>query len=404
MNKGEPVDRIFCAISLLVLFAVGCDGASPGSQVAEPLVQDSAGVTVVVFPGQIRDYATPNLKLEPLFRIGEDESGLNLFRVAGARFLSSGALVIANAGVPELLLVDSEGDLVRRVGRQGEGPGEFGTITSLHVQGDGSFLTYDDRLARLTGFDQSGEVLSTRRMTDPNPISDLIPLLVSPTGTVLAINGDNRVFGRNGERQDSTPLLQFSPQSSEPDTLSVWPTKTWRFLSVGPGTSRTQVPFSPDLLSAGRGPWAALATTHDPVITELDGHGTIRRSIRWEEEGRAVSGRDFEQWQEERLSAYPDAIPEGTRQQMVDLEPYPTHPVIEGIFLDAEGAVWIAPSSLSSGSNRKWIRVTAEGKPEGAIALPLSAEILDAANGRMAVLDKDELDVEVITVFRIEGE
>jgi hypothetical protein len=278
------------------------------------------------------------------------------------------------------------------------------TITSLHAQSDTSFVVYDDRLGRLSAFDHSGEVLSTRRMTNPHPISDLIPIVVSPAGSVLAIYGDNRVFGKDGERQDSTPLLRFSPQSPEPDTLSVWPTKTWRFLSVGRGTARTQVPFSPELLSAGRGPWGALATTHDPVITGFDGQGTVRRSFRWEEEGRPVSGEDFGHWQEEQLSAYPDAIPEGTRQQLVDLEHFPTHPVIEGIFLDAEGAVWIAPSSLSSDSDRRWIRVTAEGQPGGAIALPLSAEILDAANGRMAILDRDELDVEVITVFRIGGE
>jgi hypothetical protein len=45
IEKGETVKRISGAISLLVLFAVGCDGASPGSQVAEPLVQDSAAST-----------------------------------------------------------------------------------------------------------------------------------------------------------------------------------------------------------------------------------------------------------------------------------------------------------------------------------------------------------------------
>ena len=394
--------RLPCFIALLFLFAVGCEGASPGLKAPGPIAQDSAGVTVVFLPGQVRDYATPKVILGPLIRSGEGESDLNLFRVAGARFLPSGILVIANAGVPELILVDSNGDLVRRVGRQGEGPGEFGTITSLHVQGDGSIVTYDDRLARLTEFDQSGEVMSTRRLADPNPISDLIPLVASQTGPVLAVYGDNRVFGRDGERQDSTPLLRFSPESSEPDTLSVWPTKTWRFLSVGLGTSRTQVPFSPDLLFAGRGQWAALATTHTAVITGFDGHGTIRSSIRWEEQGRAVSGKDLERWQEERLLAYPDAIPEGTRQEMVDLEPYPTHPVVEGIFLDAEGAVWFAPSSLSSSSSRTWIRVTSAGAPEGAVALPSSAKILDAADGRMAVLDRDEMDVELITVYRIE--
>ena len=127
-------------------------------------------------------------------------------------------------------------------------------------------------------------------------------------------------------------------------------------------------------------------------------------SVRWEEEGREVSAKDFEEWQEERLGGLPGAIPEGTRRQMVDLDHYPTHPVMEGIFLDAEGAVWFAPTSLSSGSSRTWIRLDAEGRPGGAITLPSSAEILDASNGRMAVLDRDDMDVELVTVFRFEEE
>jgi len=402
--KGENVKRI-CLVLLLFLVPIsGCEEtASPPTRAAS-VVQDSAGVRVVYLPGEISAYATPELKAERLIRIGEDGSGLDLFRVSAARFLPSGILVIANAGVPELLLVDTTGHLVRRVGDRGEGPGQFGTITSLHIQDDGSIVTFDDRLARLTEFDPSGEVLSTRRMTDPNPVSDLIPLAASQSGPVLAIYGDKRTFGQGGVRQDSTPLLRFSPESPLPDSLAHWPTKSWQFVPVGGGMSRTQVPFSPDLLSAGGDQRAALATTHEPIISVFDEIGTLIMSVRWDEESREVSEADFEEWRQERLSALPDAIPEGDRQQLVDIEHHPTHPLLMQIFLDAEGAVWFASAALSSDSNRTWIRINAGGEPEGAIVLPSSARIMDASHGRIVVLDRDELDVELISVFEFDEE
>jgi len=366
-------------------------------------VRDSAGVRVVNLEGALSDYVESRIDLEPLFRIGENGSGLDLFQVSAARFLPTGDLVIANAGVPELWFMDSGGQLVKRVGAQGEGPGEFGTLSSLHVQADTSLVVYDDRLARLTEFDLSGEMLANRRMTEANPISDLIPLAASQEGPVLAIYGDNRVFGGNGARQDSTPLLLFSGGSPKPDTLSTWPTKTWWFKQVSAGVARTQVPFSPDLLYAGKRDRGALATTHEPVISVVDGTGTLLMSVRWEEEGRPVTGDDFEAWQQDRFASLPEAIPEGTRREMVDVEPYGSHPVLEAIFLDADGSLWFAPTSLSSGSDRTWIRVSAEGLPLGSLTLPSSATLLDAADGRMAVLDRDELDVEVITVYGMGG-
>jgi hypothetical protein len=395
--------RTLFVLASLVFGGIGCSDRSAQTTTPKPVVTDSAGVGIVSLRGPIREYAQPRMKLDLDFEVGTDDSDLYLFRVSGGRFLASGHFAIANAGTPEVLVVGPDGTLETRIGRDGEGPGEFRTITSLHSPTGEKILAFDDRLGRLSVFEESGQTTATIRVASPNPISDLVPLGATSQGALVAVYGDNRVFGRDGERQDSTPLLRFSPESTDPDTLSIWPTKTWRFLALGAGVSRTQVPFSPDLLSTGRGQRLALATTHNPRISVFSLEGNPELILTWDAEVREVTTRDFEEWQTERLGVYPDAIPEETRQRIVDVDPYPTHPVLEAIFLDFEGGVWFAPSSLSSESERTWIRIGPDGGASGAVTLPASSRILDEWNGKIAVLNNDEMDVETVSVFNLEG-
>lgn len=66
-----------------------------------------------------------------------------LHRVQGARFLSEGRIVVANAGSSEIMVFDTAGALVRRFGGQGDGPGEFRRIDGLHVCGGDSIAVVD---------------------------------------------------------------------------------------------------------------------------------------------------------------------------------------------------------------------------------------------------------------------
>jgi hypothetical protein len=398
---GGDLNKLFAVLFSTVLLPLGCTDSPEGASKKGVVAQDSSGVFVVRLSGDIRRYAEPLRRLEPVVRIGEDESGLELFRVSAARFLPSGTLAIANAGVPELLLVDLDGHLLERIGDRGEGPGQFGTITSLHIEGDGSVVTFDDRQARLTRFDASGEVLETRRMSEPSSIADLIPLSASQTGPVLAVYGDNRVFGRQGTRQDTTPLLRFTSESTRPDTLSLWPMKTWYFSPTGQGVSRVQVPFSPNLLSAGGGSRAALANTHRSKVSVFGENGDLIMSVRWDEEPREVSNSEYVEWQDERRSGMPEEIPKAVQQALVEIPHHETHPVINSLHVDGEGRVWLAPASMLSGGDQTWIQLSTDGQPRGAVVLPSSAKILDAFGERIAVLERNELGVEFIVIHRI---
>lgn len=386
----------------MLAMVLGCGEARGPSTPAGTAVEDSAGVTIVHLQGDLAGFARPGVELRRAYRVGEDGSGLELYRVSAARFLTSGDLVIANAGTPELLVLDGDGRLKHRVGEAGEGPGQFGTITSVHVTDAGTVVAYDDRQGRLTEFDSGGALLGTRRMTDPNPVSDLIPLIASMPGPVLAVYGDNRRFGKGGTiRRDTTPLLRFTGSNPVPDTVSRWASKVWSFENVGMGTTRTEPAFSPDLLIAGRSHRAVFADTHEPRVTVVDEEGRTVMSVRWDATPEPVTDADVAAWKNARAAGFSDELPAEVRRIFLNVTHNDTHPLLNGVMVDAEGRVWIAPSELESGNTRTWILLDPDGAARGGMSLPASARILDAAGGRVAVLDRNRLDVEVITVYSL---
>lgn len=388
------------AVAALCLTAfAACDGADRHyDPAAQPQVSDSSGVVLVNLPRGFEGLGGPDADLRRIARIGREGSDTELYGVVSARFLPSGELAIANSGTREILVVTSEGELLNRFGGRGEGPGEFSTIMSLHVTDGGSVVAYDGRQARLTAFSASGELLGTRQLTDPSPIADLIPLLASMNGPVLAVYGDNRVFGNNEMRQDTTPLFRFTPESTVPDTLDRWAGKVWSFQGISAGMSRVQPAFGPDLLHSGHGDRAVLAETHNPLVRVYALSGEPTMAIVWDEVGRPVTDQDYEDWQTARRAAMRD-YPEEIQEQFVGVPRFDTHPLIEGVLVGSDRSVWIAPASLGG---RRWVRFAANGDLLPSLQLPRKAEALDYQAGRLAVLEKDDLDVETVVIYQVQ--
>src|SRR5688572_24674597 len=109
--------------------ALACAGEAPADSAVE--VIDSAGVRIVM--NAAPDSAVPAFRIsaEPLAEIGVTEGPpeYQLFRVASGRRQSDGTIVIANGGTMELRFYDAAGTHIRSVGREGEGPGEFKSIS-----------------------------------------------------------------------------------------------------------------------------------------------------------------------------------------------------------------------------------------------------------------------------------
>lgn len=78
--------------------------------------------------------------------------------VSGARRLADGRVVVANGKPLELRIYDAHGAFLRRIGRMGDGPGEFRGRLDLLPAGGDSLLVYDQGNQRLSLFGTDGKL------------------------------------------------------------------------------------------------------------------------------------------------------------------------------------------------------------------------------------------------------
>jgi hypothetical protein len=91
-------------------------------------------------------------------------------------------LVMAGALQTELFLADRTGSILKRIGRDGEGPGEFRRIFHVHEL-PSAYLVFDSRLQRVTRLSKDNlEVLGTAQFPR---VEGATPLLVFEDGSYL---------------------------------------------------------------------------------------------------------------------------------------------------------------------------------------------------------------------------
>ena len=171
----------------LVVFTPACDPGHAGREATQTVLEvtDSGGVRTVLL-GNLEELSAT--RITPELVASTRQQGIELFNATMALFLDGGGLAVANAGATEVLLLAGDGSLARRVGRQGEGPGEFMEVTSL-VKTPAGFLMYDARLGRINEFTEAGDFVTSGALSSESRVADLKPLAQSTSGEMLAILG-----------------------------------------------------------------------------------------------------------------------------------------------------------------------------------------------------------------------
>jgi hypothetical protein len=379
------------------LLAAGC-GAG-GERQTYPVVTEIDGILHVQLPSQL-PADVPPWRLREVFNTTSSGSALELFRVTAARFLDDGTVAIANSGTSEILVLGADGTLRRRFGRAGSGPGEFRSLTALHLDSTGSLLAYDPRAVRLTRLTPAGDVVETRRLSSENAVVDLYPLTELADGRILAVFGDRRAFRPTGEARDTIPLIAVDPATATWDTLGTWPAQEWAFLEFSQGITRTEVGFGRTLAYAGSRGRAVVASTDSIDLTIFDSAGDPAMRIAGWGSYEAVPAADVERWRNDLLERRSRA-PEEIRRWLESAPRRDTYPAFRNLLLDDDGRVWIGMYP-APGQPQSWLIIGAEGRLEGLLTIPGEATLLDAARERLLILRRTELDEEYIVVMAIE--
>ncbi len=412
-----PNARTTAAWAVLLLGACGRGEPSASTYAT----RDSSGVEIV-------EDAAPSttatdvwsFSAEPLVQIGlvEGDSAYQLFRVTGARRLSDGRIVVANAGTQQLRFFDDEGRFIRSSGGQGDGPGEFRTITDLFRFGGDSLLAYDRRNRRISVFGPTGEFAHDLSLADiaegaPPTVEGVLSDGTLVVGLPVHANPD-----ANGYKRDTLEVALLPPDAGTPKKVDLgrFPGADMleRRTSAGGGVVNVQegtIPFA-------RATWVAVghddtyvgtSDTYEVLVYGRDGTSArvIRRTDRPPQPmtdeilGRFID--DFIQGitsnRVRTVGAKPN--PDAIRKTWEALPRVPALPTHGDMLVDAVGDLWVQDyaSPWESDDAKRWSVYDPDGRLLGEMHTPAGFEVFDIDRDALLGLARDSLDVEHVQLW-----
>ena len=113
---------------------------------------------------------------------------------------------------------------------------------------------------------------------------------------------------------------------------------------------------------------------------------------------------------------FPADFQPGWRERLEQSAVRETYPAYGAISVDGDGRIWIGDYPKLADEMRRWTILEADGTPVGVLSLPVLQpqwlegtvavtsephELLDVGAGRIAVLRRDELDVQFVEVYEV---
>lgn len=107
------------------------------------------------------------VRLEELWRVGEDDQEIVFGRISGILVDGDGRVYVADSQAHEISVFSREGEFLRFLGREGEGPGEFREPRSLVLMPDGKVGVVHEQPPRIVCFRVSdGEFVEDFHFTE----------------------------------------------------------------------------------------------------------------------------------------------------------------------------------------------------------------------------------------------
>lgn len=350
----------------------------------------SRAISVTVFAGltsllgtrcsQVERPALAHWTLVPEMRIGES---LEVSGITKIRITPDGLVLLATAQpVSILLLEQSTGTLIRSMGRQGRGPGEFTMLGMIGSVGD-SIWGVDLMSSQVSLFDRSGRVAHAWRVEPPGFAAFNQPAALFSDGTAVL-----PVFRRESPLVSRHVVFRTRWDGSILDTLVHIPTRTTELpLDGANGLVQTSQPFGDDPLY-GISPDGRFIAVVDVAVEEV-GPDSVRITLQQSDQ-RPVYRRTIP-WAHEPLT--PGLIDSTVRAKATQLRlrripasairarlytPSHASPV-SALLVGTDGSVWLKAARKSDQFD--WLVVDRRGALVASVTMPSNSRVLTLDRG-----------------------
>ncbi len=400
VDNRRVVKTLFVILSEIVL---GCNKSESG--LALPLVRDSLGVSIVSNP--MRESKVPTIGIT--FDSSITIDGVELLRAKSARWLGPRTGVVFDQASSEVFLFDLPTGRMRRIGDQGDGPGEFRVIGNVYVCGRDSIAVYG-LPTRLALFDSAGRFVREHQM------ALLKRGLHGVTLDCSAVLGVETRRSANGVRDRDILVFALGIMQGNGTSVVAEALSPARGTVLFHGRSvRLPIPFSAFPVWAFRDSLLYLGNGDTPEVRVYNQAGILIRIIRWETKPMPLTQADHDSYERIR-SELDERVGKGTKEDFPPLREFdlPTlKPVYNEFLVTEEGQLWVQEypriwegfirlfgNSLSEGASRWWV-FSASGMLVGRVVIPKGVMVTDVRKGMILGVWSDSSDIQHIRLLKL---
>lgn len=368
-------------------------------------VTDSAGVRVVTTTAlEWEGVRVPARQVVLRVPDSSTSGAAPIGMIGDAVILPDGRVAVLDRLAQVVVVYDSTGTEAYRVGRKGQGPGEFTAAVSLQEMDSGALEVYDRSLGRLSEVLPDGRIGEVVTLTEPH--------FARPPHLAWRLD-ETRIlaweFDLNNRRVEARS--RGAERVVMPGTLRVVD------LLGGEADTVFLAPALEMVFEAGRmwfppfGPVAAIqlaggqvhfttAATHEISVYSADGSATA--AYRLPTEDRPLDRRVLQDLENEaRMAAVAEGV-EFFAGAMFDPRLQPDlMPAFERLTVAPSGAIWAKRHEPFRRPESEWWVLAGDGRFRGLVELPDGTTLLSLTSERMLLRVLDTLDVPSLEVWTI---
>lgn len=370
-------------------------------------VTDSAGVAIVVSdapswgPGD--EWRIDSV---PTTRFGDASDSVGIVDLAGVAVLPDGGVVAGDHGDNTIHFYDASGQRFAKVGRKGDGPGEFSSLSRIRVAGD-SVIVWDRGLQRVTTYGIDGRFGGTRRIEFTGTYT--APGLETrwDDGRWLFVEGAS-ISSRQpiGGVRSSISAIRLDAEASRDSVLGRWPGSEQMAVTSAQLVSQLTLPYAKTttIRADTGGFW--VATGDAPRIDRHDRDGRLVRSVRWAAPAAPIPADELKAWRERGIAGFSDA-PASFAAPFVEAYEkavFPeTRPAYRTFIVDDTGALWLqqVPRWNDESGAEVWSVIDHDGAWLGPVTMPARVSPRAIRGDVIVAVFTDDDDVESLRLYRV---
>jgi len=388
-----------------VLLLAACGDATPASTAAEPVVRDSAGITIVEnIDPQWGDGEAWRLSKEPVLEIGmvEGPEAYEFARITGATRLEENIIALLDGVTAEIRFFDADGAHLRTVGGEGAGPGELSHPTGLRRIGGDSLVVFEQGAMRISIFDQEGTFARSARLelTDAGKLP-FAQNAFSDGGLLTLLSEARPPETQPGRFRDSVTFARCDPEGRYDRVIARSLGQEFMVHEFA-GRSRAElVPFGAAYARAIGREELHIADTGQYEVHTRSAYGELRRIVRSQSPRRPVERKDVDLLRRERMAGVGEATRARIEAVFRAVEIPDSMPMISTMLVDGAENLWVQRYMVPSDDHQRWDVFDPRGRWQGTLTFPADLRVMEIGSEYLLGVYRDDLDVEYMRMYAL---